>query len=346
METRPVFLIFAAFWLTLLSSCSSSDTNDSDGNQQENTSSTTGGEPTPILKNSPPTDYCQMFPADNMWNTAVDTISVHPNSDTYIESIGPDIPLHPDFGTTWNNINIGISYDIVPQDHPRVPIRFTWWDESDFDSDECDINNDEAVGCYPIPSNYSIEGGGDNHLIILETGTCTLYEIYAAEYVNDEWTGGSGAIWHLDQNEIRPEGVTSADAAGLAILPGLIRYDEVYGESEINHALRITMNTIQSGYIRPASHSDGTAGNDPSRLPMGLRMRLKSSYVIPSDMDEGIKKILRTMKKYGVVVADTGGDMYVSGTHDSRWDDDILRQLRQVPTSAFEALDTGPIITY
>lgn len=290
---------------------------------------------------------CQIFPEDNLWNTRVDQLPVHSKSDDYIASIGLNTPLHPDFGTEWSGIEIGIPFDVVPAQQPMVPIAFDTADESDLgDRSSCASQFNPSIGCYPIPSNPSIEGGADDHIILLHQGECTLYEVFSARKNSQaQWEGFSGAIWHLDRNEMRPEGMTSADAAGLAILPGLIRYEDIYEKGSIDHAIRVTMETVQSGYIRPASHSDGTAGQDPNRAPMGLRMRLKADYDI-SRFSQPIQIILKAMKTYGLVVADTGGDMFVSGTHDDRWDDSLLHQLERVKASDFEALYTGDIIPY
>jgi hypothetical protein len=306
--------------------------------------STGGGDAGQDPSSAPRIAGCALFPDDNFWNTRVDTLPVHPSSAAYIVSIGAATPLHPDFGTQWNGTDIGIPYDVVPADQPLVPITFDYWDESDMGSAACSPA-DNATGCYPIPTNPSIEGGSDRHILLLQQGSCTLYEIYSAEYNAGRWSGGSGAIWHLDQNEVRPSGWTSADASGLAILPGLVRYDEVMGSGEINHAIRITLDTIQRGYIRPASHTDGTGGTDSSLPPMGLRLRLKADYDI-SGFSAPIRKILRAMKSYGIVVADTGSDMYVSGQHHDDWDDDLLRELSRVTAGDFEALYTGDVIPY
>lgn len=307
--------------------------------------STGGSDPGEDSSSAPQIAGCALFPDDNFWNTPVDTLPVHPNSSAYIASIGAATPLHPDFGTQWNGTDIGIPFDVVPADQPLVPITFDYWDESDMGSAACNPA-DNATGCYPIPATPSIEGGSDHHILLLQQGSCTLYEIYAAQKDGaGHWSGGSGAIWHLDQNEVRPEGWTSADAAGLAILPGLVRYDEVMGSDEINHAIRITLDTIQRGYIRPASHTDGTGGTDPSLPPMGLRLRLKADYDI-SGFSAPIQKILRAMKTYGIVVADTGSDMYVSGQHHDDWDDDLLRELSRVTAGDFEALSSGDVIAY
>ena len=296
---------------------------------------------------------CQIFPENNFWNTPVDQLPVHPRSNEYINNIGADTTMHPDFGTRWNGMDIGIAFDVIPNDQPFVDIIFNYWDETD----PLDLNN--PVKSYPLPDQPSIEGGadnytqtGDNHVLLVRQDSCILYELFSVLKNGDDlWTAGSGAIWDLNQNEQRPEGVTSADAAGLAILPGLVRYEEVFGDTSsgiepgINHALRITLRQIQDGYVRPASHSDGRAGHDPSYAPMGQRFRLKADFDI-SGFDSNIQVILQAMKKYGVVVADTGSDMFLSGAHDDRWDDDLLRQLKSIKASAFEAVYTGEVIDY
>ncbi|MBW2701857.1 MAG: hypothetical protein JRF33_13660 [Deltaproteobacteria bacterium] len=280
---------------------------------------------------------CQIFPADNMWNTPIDTAELHPLSDTYIQSIGPDTQLHPDFGTEWQGYLLGIPYTTVPDDQAMVDTVFEYNDESD-------------PGPYPIPADAPIEGGpdadGDRHVIVVREGACILYEMYAAYPQEDgSWEAGSGAIWQLDQNEVRPQDWTSADAAGLAILPGLLRWEEVYETGEIKHAMRVTLSYIQHAYILPATHSDGQCGYDRDCPPMGLRLRLKASFD-ESGFDEALQIIFRGMKKYGLVVADTGGDMFVSGAHDMRWDDSLLHDFHQLSASDFEAVYTGDSIDY
>ncbi len=280
---------------------------------------------------------CRMFPTDNMWNTPVDNLEVHPLSDTYIESIGGSASLHADFGTVWDGYNIGIPYTTVPVDQEMVDVSFYYDDESD-------------PGPYPIPPDAPIEGGadadGDRHVLVVQEGACVLYEMYDAHPQADgSWEGGSGAVWHLDQNEQRPDGWTSADAAGLAILPGLLRWEDVYETGEVRHALRVTLSSIQSAYIHPATHSDGQCGDDPDCPPMGLRLRLKSTFDI-SGFDEALQIIFAGMKKFGLVIADTGSDMFVSGTHDMRWDDDLLHAFGELAASDFEAVYTGDPIPY
>ncbi|HEX9063226.1 MAG TPA: hypothetical protein VF941_23885, partial [Clostridia bacterium] len=250
----------------------------------------------------------------------------------YINSIGRGKALHPDFGTVWDGNPIGIPYNVVTKDQAKVNVTFDYADESD-------------QGPYPVPENPLIEAGDDRHLLILQQGTNTLYELYDAQKnSNGSWNAGSGAIWHLDKNESRPKGWTSADASGLAILPGLVRWDEVYEKKEINHALRVTLSKIQKSYIPPASHSGGryTDSNIP---PMGLRLRLKSSFDI-SGFDEHVQVILKAMKKYGLVVADIGSDMYISGSPDEKWNDDILHTLGKVTADNFEAVYTGHSVPY
>jgi hypothetical protein len=294
---------------------------------------------------------CALFPANSFWNTPVNHLPVHPLSDTYIESIdaylpGRALPIKADFGTVWNGMDLGIPFDIVPANQPMVPIRFTGAaDESDLgELSLCDTDGDSEVGCYPIPDNVSIEGGDDNHIILWQKSTCTLYEVYATEGGPGNWSGYSGAIWNLRENEVRPKGMTSADAAGLPILPGLIRYDEIYKDKVINHVTRVTLAQIQSAYLMPpASHSDGTSGQDRDLPPMGLQLRLRADYDI-SAFDQPIQVILKAFKKYGLIIADTGGQMYISGDHDDRWNDRLLRQLKRVKITDFEAVETGAVL--
>ena len=280
---------------------------------------------------------CQILPADSMWNTPIDQDPVDERSDDYINSIGPDTPVHPDFGAPWEGAPNGIPFDIVPQDQPMVAVTFDYDDESD-------------PGPYPIPPDAQIEGGpdgdGDRHVLVIQQGTCILYEMFNAWPQGDgSWQAGSGAIWHLGQNEIRPDGWTSADAAGLPILPGLVKYDEVMNDGEIHHAIRVTLRQIQHAYVHPATHSDGRCGDDPTCPPMGVRLRLKADFDI-SSFPAPVQVILRAMKKYGLVVADTGSDMYISGVPDDRWDDDALHSLQNVTAGDFEFVQHGEIIPY
>jgi len=269
---------------------------------------------------------CQIFPADNPWNRDISNDPVHPNSNNYIAHIGADQSLHPDFGS---NPDYGIPYTTAGEGTPKVPVDFSEADESD-------------PGPYPIPSGAPVEAGSDRHVLVIDTADCILYEIYAAEYVGPGWQAFSGAIFDLGSNVLRPDGWTSADAAGLPIFPGLARYDEAAIEGEIRHALRVTVSSTQRAYIHPATHyaSADTNANAP---PMGLRLRLKADYDI-SGFTGASRTILVALKKYGMLVADNGGDWFISGATDPRWNDEDLEQLKTVPGSAFEAVESGPLI--
>ena len=294
--------------------------------------------PTPTV--TPVSTSCTVFPSDNPWNTDISGYSVHPNSAAYINFIGTAKFLHPDFGTFWNGAPIGIPYVVVPASQPLVPVAFLYADESD-------------PGPYPIPDNPPIEGGsdstGDRHILMVGFERCQLHELYYAwppgssgDPYTDRWYAGSGAIFDLTSNALRPDGWTSADAAGLPIFPGLVRYDEVVQQGAINHALRFTVRATQQGYIHPATHY-ASSSTDPTQPPMGLRLRMKSSYSCSAYSSE-VQVICAALKKYGMFVADNGSDWYVSGAHDPRWSDDRLGDLKKIPGSAFEAVATGPIL--
>lgn len=279
----------------------------------------------------PGTLNCSIFPPDNPWNTDISGYPVHNNSDNFVASIGADENLHPDFGTLWAGGPNGIPYDIVTWDQEMIPIVFTeYGDESD-------------PGPYPVPLNATIEHGDDRHVIVVDMKSCMLYELYMAYPKSDHWEAESGAKYNLSSNELRQFTWTSADAAGLPIFPGLVRYDEVES-GEINHALRFTIEETQMAVVHPARHyaSDIT---DPDVPPMGLRFRLKADYDI-SGFSEKNQVILAALKKYGMIVADNGGDWFVSGAPDTRWDDEDLVELWKVKGSDFEVVYTGDIITY
>lgn len=285
------------------------------------------GEETPIpVTGGTTVAGCPIFPADNPWNRDISKLPVHPNSQTYINSIGTTRGLHPDFGS---NPDYGIPYNVVEASQPLVPITFTaYGDESD-------------PGPYPVPSNAKREAGSDRHVIVLQKGICKLYELFAAEpNPSGGWFADSGAVFDLFSNDVRPEGWTSADAAGLAIFPGLIRYEEAEN-GKITHAIRFTASRTQRGYIHPATHFAGS--NDASLPPMGLRVRMKASYDI-SDLTGHARVIAEAMKTYGMMLADNGSSWYFQGATDARWDDDDLNQLKNIPGSAFEAVYTGEII--
>ncbi len=275
---------------------------------------------------APPTvDDCQIFPPDNPWNMDISSFPVDPNSDAYIASISADGDeyLHADFG---EDPDYGIPYIVVDADQPFVPITFTdYGDESD-------------PGPYPIPPDAPVEAGGDQHVLVVNTGNCTLYELYDAAFNGRGWDAASGAIFDLASNALRPEGWTSADAAGLPIFPGLVRYDEV-AAGEINHALRFTVSQSQRAYLHPATHY-ASSSDDPDLPPMGLRLRLSADYDI-SGYTGMARTILEALKTYGMIVADNGTSWFISGATDSRWDDEDLNQLKEVPGSAFEVVDMG-----
>jgi hypothetical protein len=267
---------------------------------------------------------CRVFPPDNPWNTDISAWPVHPNSATYMASIGAG-RLHPDFGDVY-----GIPFTTVSGTQPRVPVSFYYDDESD-------------PGPYPIPPDAPVEPGSDRHVLVLDRDNCVLYELFDAERDGAGWSAGSGAIWDLDVNDARPPRWTSADAAGLPILPGLVRYDEVVEKGEIAHAVRFTVPRTMRGYIAPASHWAST-NDDPRLPPMGLRLRLRADFAI-SGFHPQVQVILRALKRYGMIVADNGSRWFITGALDPRWDNEILDELKTVDSVHFEVVDTGPVVT-
>jgi hypothetical protein len=273
---------------------------------------------------------CQVFPAENPWNRDISNDPLDPNSSNYIAHMnGGTKFLHPDFGS---NPSYGIPFVVVPGTQPRVPVSFYYADESD-------------PGPYPIPPNAPIEGGasstGDRHVLVLDRDSCLLYEMFDAHYVPPGWQCGSGAVFDLKSNKLRPDYWTSADAAGLPILPGLVRYDEV-AAGQISHAIRFTAQSTQRAFIHPATHY-ASSSTDPNAPPMGLRIRLKAGYDI-SQFTGAARIIIIAMKKYGMILADNGSDWFFTGATDTRWNDTDLNQLKSVPGSAFEVVSSGPII--
>jgi len=267
---------------------------------------------------------CSLFPPDNPWRRVISAAPLNPRSAAWVASIGGSRFLHPDFGS---DPSYGIPYSVVPAGQPKVPVSFTdYGDESD-------------PGPYPIPSAARIEAGGDAHVLVA-SGDCHLYELYGAARSGSGWTAASGAVFDLRSNALRPAGWTSADAAGLPILPGLVRRDEVLA-GHIDHALRFTVATTQRGYINPATHQAGST-TDPNVPPMGARFRLKASFDL-SRYTGASRVILQALKTYGMFVADNGSNWFLSGSTDSGWNDADLEQLKNVPGSAFEAVDTGPV---
>ncbi len=265
---------------------------------------------------------CPIFPASNVWNRPIDDLPVAGNSATLVGSIGASSKLHPDFG---ENLDYGIPYNIVSAATPRVAVTFDYADESD-------------AGPYPVPSPPLIEAGSDAHVLLVDKDACRLWELYAASpNGNGGWKAGSGATWDLRSNALRPAGWTSADAAGLPILPGLVRYDEV-AAGEIRHAIRFTAPDTRSAYVYPARHF--ASSDSGSRLPpMGLRVRLKATYDI-SGLPPQAKVIATAMQRYGMILADNGSSWYFQGMSDSAWDDEQLNALKAIPGSAFEVVDT------
>jgi hypothetical protein len=283
---------------------------------------------------SPTIAGCPVFPRDNPWNTDISGYPVHPNSAAFIASIGVAGHLHPDWGGFYQGAPAGIPFVVVGAGQPKVPIAFDYAGESD-------------PGPYPVPPGAPIEGGadasGDRHVLVLDKASRKLYELFSAFPQPDgTWQAGSGAIFDLTSNGLRPAGWTSADAAGLPILPGLVRHDEVQA-GEIRHALRFTCQQTQRGYIAPATHW-ASASHDPNLPPMGLRVRLKADYDI-SGFPPQVQVILTALKHYGLILADNGGNWFITGAHDPGWDVADFDALKRVPGSAVEAVDTGPIVT-
>jgi len=277
---------------------------------------------------------CPVLPADNIWNVRVDDLPVDANSDAYVQAIGEDVGVHPDFGTVYEGAPIGIPYVVVPGSQPRLPVDFDYAEESD-------------PGPYPIPPNPPIEGGsgsdGDRHVLIVDRDACVLYELYDAhpEAGGSRWSAGSGAIFDLHSQALRTDGWTSADAAGLPILPGLVRYDEVTSGA-IRHALRFTAPDTRSDHVWPARHdaSDLIASRFP---PMGQRFRLRADFDL-SGFSPKVRVILRALQTYGMMLADNGSPWFLSGVPDARWDDETLvTELRRVHGSDFEAVDVSSL---
>ena len=287
-----------------------------------------------VVPTGPVIAGCPILPADNVWNAHVDLLPVDARSADYIASIGPGTGLHPDFGSgTWDGGPIGIPYAVVPGSQPLVPVSFDYADESD-------------PGPYPIPANAPIEGGaassGDRHVLLVDSGDCKLYELYAAYPQPDgSWRAGSGAVFDLRSNALRPATWTSADAAGLPILPGLVRYEEI-AAGTIPHALRFTVAHTRDEFVWPARH-EASSNTSPAVPPMGQRFRLKAGFDV-SGFPKSVQVILVALKSYGMFVADNGSNWYISGVPDERWDNDELHVLNQVHGSDFEAVDESSLM--
>ena len=271
---------------------------------------------------------CPLFPATNAWNQRVDRLPVHERSAEIVRSIGLDAPVHPDFGSgRWQGRPIGIPVNVVRRGTRRVGVRFEYAAESD-------------RGPYPIPARPRIEGGSDRHLLVVERGSCRLFELFAAERRGSRWTAGSGAIFSLRSNRLRPRGWTSADAAGLPILPGLARYDEV-ARGTIAHALRFTVPRSRRAFVFPARHFASSL-TDPALTAMGQRVRLRAS-VPEARFGRQARVVVRALKRYGMLVADNGSDWFLSGAPHPRWDNDDLRTLKTLRGSDFEVVDTSSL---
>jgi len=276
-----------------------------------------------------------MFPADNAWNQDISSLPVRPSSQQIInkiQSIGGQ-KLHPDFG---ENPLYGIPFVVVPATQPLVPIVYR----------PTGYGNESDPGPFPIPPNAPIEGGGgggDSHVLVLQQETCKLFELYAASpNTNGSWSADSGARWDLTTGAPRPIGWTSADAAGLPILPGLLRYDEVAAGS-INHAIRVTFSQTQAGFVAPASHYASNRA-DPALPAMGMRLRLRADFNVTSLTGQA-RVIATAMQRYGLIVADNGSNWYFQGAPDPGWNDNDLNQLKLIPGTDFEVVDTGPVQT-
>jgi hypothetical protein len=279
----------------------------------------------PAAAAAPPTTSCQVFPADNVWNTDISRLPVHAQSPQWLASMAAATTnLHPDFGGP----PYGFPYNVVDNTHPTVTVSFQYASESD-------------PGPYPVGTDTSIENGSDRHALIINRDTCTLYELYALAASGSSWTAGSGAIFALGSDALRPLGWTSADAAGLPIFPGLVRWDEVQAGA-INHAIRFTAQRTDQSFLWPARHQAGSAA-DPTLPPMGARFRLKSSYDI-SHFSVQAQVILRAMQHYGLILADNGSNWFFSGTEDAGWPDSLLTELKTVPAAQFDAIDESSLM--
>ena len=276
---------------------------------------------------------CPVFPATSPWNQRVDRLPLAANSDAIVDSIGRDETLHPDFGSgLWEGAPIGIPITVVGRGQKRSRVSFEYASESD-------------KGPYPIPRNVAIEGGrhsdGDRHALIVDRDACRLYELFALyPKAGGGWRAGSGAIWDLRSNRLRPEGWTSADAAGLPILPGLARYDEV-ARGRIDHALRFTVSRTRRAYVYPARHH-ASPHTDIDLPPMGLRLRLKKSFDVRRFPPQA-RVILVALQQYGMIVADNGSDWFITGAPHPKWSNEQLRTLKRVPGSAFEVIDPAAV---
>lgn len=270
---------------------------------------------------------CPVFPPDNAWNQPIDDLPLHPDSDKYIASIGADEPLHPDFGPKFKGDEVGIAFNVIDGGVTKVPVDFRYGEESD-------------PGPYPLAPDMEIEDGSDRHVIVVDTSSCTLFELYKARPSGGVWKADSGAIFDLTSNELRPLGWTSADAAGLPIYPGLVRYEEV-ADGAIEHALRFTAADTRAAFVYPARH-EASDSDDPNLPPMGARFRLRADFPI-GDYPPQAQAILKALQVYGMMLADNGSDWYLTGEPSELWSQSDIDALRQVHGSDFEAVDTSSL---
>ena len=285
----------------------------------------TAGAAAPAAAPLPSAPACPVFPAGNVWNQDISALPVASNSDTLIANIGLDTGLHPDFGSYRG---YGIPYNTVPGSQRKLTVRFDYSSQSDH------------VG-YPIPRRPRIEAGSDHHMLIVDSGTCKLYEMWNVRHTRRGWRAGSGAVWKMTSNALRPDGWTSADAAGLPILPGLVRYPEV-AAGVIDHALRFTAPQTRDAHIYPARHDAGS-GSSASLPPMGLRVRLKSSFDL-SQLSPQARVVAVALQHYGMILADNGSPWYVSGVSNKRFNDDDLRTLNRITGRDLEVVDTSGLV--
>ena len=281
-----------------------------------------------------PVAGCRVFPANNWWNTDISTMPVHARSDAWLRHMSPRSELHPDFGRAYGEqpVPYGIPITVVRGDHRKVDVRFQYAGESD------------RVR-YPLGKDTKIEGGrrahGDRHAIIVDKSKCKLYETWNTRERNGRWTAGSGAVWSLKSNALRRDGWTSADAAGLPILPGLLRWREVK-RGHVNHAIRFTTDVTDNRYLWPARHEAGSVHNR-NYPPMGARFRLKATFDMSSYSPKA-RVVLRAMQTYGLVLADNGSPWYFQGEASGKWPSGLISDLKRIPARAFVAVDTSSLM--
>jgi hypothetical protein len=289
----------------------------------------------PALAGEVPGTDCPVFPANSWWSADVSQLPVHKKSKKWLSNMSPKLNLHPDFGPSFGEQKVpyGIPITVVGGDHKKVKVKFKYASESDRER-------------YPLGKDTQVEGGqyksGDRHTVVVDRDDCRLYETWATRFKDGKWSAGGGAIFDLNSNELRPDGWTSADAAGLPILPGLLRYEEAQ-DGTIDHAVRFTTDVTDDTYLWPARHAAGSVNNS-NYPPMGARFRLKAGYAIDPGLRADTRAVLEAFKKYGLVLADNGSPWYFQGTTDKRWSGGIIEELKEVPADAFEAVDTSSLM--